>query len=430
MAHLTERERLTIQLLLNEGSSLKSIAETLGRSRTTIKREVFERAQECLVGAVGRVTNRCVHRYGCTRFQCCPDRPNCTRKCSCCPRCNTVCPDFKEELCPRLGKPPYVCNGCKQRRDCTLRKMVYDARAAQKAYRQTLVSTREGVNTSEIELLALDRLVSPLIRKGQSIHVIAVNHADELPVCEKTLYRWVGASLLGARNGDLPRRCMLKPRKQEKVNAHKVDRKCRIGRTHERYLALFENPLAAPPRVYMDTVIGSDCRETILTLHFADLHFMHAILMPDRTSASVIHAFDDLEAQLGLDLFQRLFPVVLTDNGTEFSNPTRLETSPTGHSRTRIYYCDAYNSNQKAEIERNHELLRLILPKGTSFHHLTQPKLTLAINHINSYLRASIGDATPYSLFLQAYGQTALDRLNATPIPGDEIILKPTLLTD
>ena len=104
----------------------------------------------------------------------------------------------------------------------------------------------------------------------------------------------------------------------------------------------------------MDTVIGRVGGTDLLILHFCESNLMLGILMPNKASASVIEAFDGLQERLGLDNFRALFPLILTDNGTEFSNPIRLENIPSGTPRTRIFYCDAYNSNQKAEIERNH----------------------------------------------------------------------------
>jgi transposase, IS30 family len=47
-------------------------------------------------------------------------------------------------------------------------------------------------------------------------------------------------------------------------------------------------------------------------------------------------------------------------------------------------------SYQKLHIEKNHEYIRYIIPKGISFNNLTQEDITLIINHINSTARASL----------------------------------------
>ncbi len=427
--HLTHDDRMVIQTMLNEGESIKSIAKAVNKHPTTIKNEIYERSEEVLLGAVGRPLNRCVKRKTCIKIQLCENKLNCTRKCSTCRECNKNCPEFIEELCQKLNKPPYVCNGCKERPHCQLRKILYFSRKAEESYRETLVKTREGINITEEALNRLDNIVSPRILKGQSVHHILSSMVDKLPASEKTVYRWISAGLLAARNGDLPRRCMIKPRKTKKVE-HKVDRKCRIGRSLEAYQKLFEDIDTQPPRILMDTVVSSKCKQTFLTIHFAESHFMITRLLPDKTSDSVIKAFNTLEEDLGYELFAKLFPAILTDNGSEFSNPEALEFGALQQRRTRIFYCEPYHSNQKAEIERNHEFLRLFYPKGSTFSDLTQEKVDLMLSHINSYKRRALGDATPYDLFALTYGQDVLDKLNQTRIPEEQIILKKKLLED
>ena len=68
-----------------------------------------------------------------------------------------------------LDSSPHVCNGCKQRRFCTLEKSLYKALDAQDEYEDLLHVARQGFNFSGEELLAIDELVSPLIRQGQSV---------------------------------------------------------------------------------------------------------------------------------------------------------------------------------------------------------------------------------------------------------------------
>ena len=48
-------------------------------------------------------------------------------------------------------------------------------------------------------------------------------------------------------------------------------------------------------------------------------------------------------------------------------------------------------SGQKGALEQAHTMLRMILPKGTSFEFLTQWDVNLIVNHINSTPRESLG---------------------------------------
>ena len=289
-----------------------------------------------------------------------------------------------------------------------------------------LVEPRTGANLTEGERLALDELISPLVKAGQSVHHILVNNPDRFDLHEKTIYRYIADGLLHAKNGDMPRVCMLKPRARKPVQ-HKIDTQCRLGRTY----ADFQTFTASAPDeriVEMDTVIGRVGGKALLTLHFRDSSFMLAFLRDRNDSQSVIDHFARLWALAGADLFRRLFPILLTDNGSEFSNPRALEHAPDGTQRTRLFYCDPCASWQKGRVERNHEFLRMILPKGTSFDGLLQSDVDQILSHINSYSRPALNDKSPCDLFAFAYGSDLLNKLGVHRIPANEIRLKPSLL--
>ncbi len=424
--HLTDLERLEIEHGIKQGYSLKKIAAKIGKHHSSVSREVLARRTSSNKGAYGRLTNRCITRRSCIRYQLCMDKPDCVRRCSACRLCNSLCPDFAEETCARLERPPYVCNGCKDEAKCVLRKQYYLHKNAQQHYRKLLVETRQGANITEDQLGALDALVSQLIRQGQSVHHILTTHPDHFDLHEKTVYRYIAGGLLRAKNGDMPRVCMLKPRSRKPVE-HKIDTKCRIGRTYADFQAF----TAATPEarvVEMDSVIGRIGGKVLLTLLFRDSGLMLAFLRDRNDSQSVIDAFARLWAVAGPELFRRLFPVLLTDNGSEFSNPLALENAPDGNPRSRLFYCDPCASWQKGRVERNHEFLRMILPKGTSFDALRQTDIDNALSHINSYARPALNDKTPFDLFAFTYGGNLLATLGIRKIPANEIVLKPSLL--
>lgn len=427
--HLTDLERLDIEHALRQGTSLKQIAKKIGKHHSTLSREILARRVASDKGAFGRLTNRCVRRADCDRHQLCLDRPDCLRRCATCPRCNGACPDYREEICAKLSRAPYVCNGCKDEPRCVLRKQYYLHRPAHLNYRDLLVQTRRGANVTEGELHALDALVSPLIKRGQSIHHILVNNPDRFDLHEKTVYRYVAGGLLAAKNGDMPRVCMLKPRSRKPVE-HKIDTQCRIGRTYADYHA-FIATAPEPRTVEMDSVIGRRGGKVLLTLMFNSCGLMLAFLRDRNDSQSVIDVFSRLWTLAGAELFQRLFPVLLTDNGSEFSNPKALELDPEGQPRTRVFYCDPCASYQKGRVERNHEFIRMVLPKGTSFDHLSQADVDKTLSHVNSYSRPTLQDKSPFDLFAFAYGEKGADllgQLHIQRIPANEILLKPRLI--
>lgn len=81
---------------------------------------------------------------------------------------------------------------------------------------------------------------------------------------ERTLYHYVDQGIFMARNIDMPRK--IRYRKRRIKTAFKVDKKCRIDRTYEDYLAFIkEHP--DTPVVQIDTVEGIQGGKVLLTLH-------------------------------------------------------------------------------------------------------------------------------------------------------------------
>lgn len=423
--HLTDLERLLIEQKLREGISLKRIASVLSKSASTISREIRAHAIASDKYAPYRVHNRCAKRFVCQKVQLCADKPNCTRKCSTCNYCNAVCEEFEEQLCLKLFDPPYVCNGCIEERQCVLRKKYYLHKKAHEAYREMLVESRTGANITEDDLLYLDELVSPLIRRGHSVHHIVVHNADRLEVSEKSLYRYVAGGLLKAKNIDMPRVCRLKPRKSKPVE-HKVDSSCRLGRSYADFQKFRE--ISDIQVVEIDSLLGRVGGKVLLTMMFKSCDLMLAFIRERNTSQSVIDVFNRLDESLGRQLFSRLFSLLLADNGSEFSNPKALEFDALGSMRLRVFYCDPYASYQKPNVELNHEFVRKFLPKGASFDKLSQADIDLMMSHINSYSREKLGDKSPFDVFGFIYGYDVLEKLGIRRIQPNKILLKPSLL--
>lgn len=424
--HLTLSEREIIERLLKEEYSFKAIARELNRDCTTISKEVKNRVIFKKKGSYGRAFNNCLLRHECIYSKLC-SKPDCSQRyCKFCTRCTLVCKEFKKEICEKLQKPPYVCNGCNNLRRCTLEKVIYSASAADKEYKTVRSESRSGIMIDEAEAQRLDSIISPLIHKGQSIHHICSNNTDTIMCSEKTIYNYVNLNLFSARNIDLPRKVRYRPRRKT-AGSFKIDKKCRIGRTYDDFLAfLSENP--DTPIVEMDTVEGTKGGKALLTILFKESQFMLAFLRDANTSSSVICIFEKLYWELGPDVFDQLFPVILTDNGSEFTNPLAIELDALGNRRTRIFYCDPASPHQKPSVENNHEFIRRVIPKGQSFNPFVQQDISLMMNHINSYTRKKLNNQSPHQVFSFLYGTDILKKLGAVFIPANEITLKPELL--
>ena len=432
--HMSLDDRIEIQRGLKERKSFAEIGASIGRDGSTISKEIRGHLIIKETGTRSRPYNPCAKRKNCLHEgdlcgELCIKAYSWhnSKYCCICEDCFKRCKEFKEETCKALSKPPYVCNGCKEVRSCTLKKKVYDAKEAQKEYESVRSESRQGINLTPEELRRVDDIVSPLIRQGQSIHHICANNAGSIMLDERTIYNYIDAGLLSVGNIDLPRKVVYRKRKGKKPI--RVDKQCHVGRTYEDFLKFKEeNPDVAV--VEMDSVESSrDSSKVLLTLHFCSCNLMLAYLRDANTARSVTDIFNNLQKKLGIELFQRLFPVILNDRGSEFTDPVSIECDlSTGELRTRIFYCDPGRSDQKGSIEVTHEFVRRILPKGTSFEFLSQEKVDLMMDHINSYKRKKLNDQCPLQLFSFLYGADVLETLNSHLIDPSEITLKPELL--
>lgn len=390
MQHISEEERRVISDGLKKNMPVGDIAAVLGRDRVTVCREI--KRNRTSVGYPADATGQC----------------------------------------PRLERPPYVCNACENAGlHCQFQKRYYIPTAAQEKYRERLVESRNGVNLSEEELEHIGSIVASGTEKGQSVHHVLVAHSAEMNVCEKTVYSLINKGYLKVKRHHLPVAPYRKPRKTKlrlsKPNQHKVDRMCLEGRRREDFEMFMDaNPDAGV--VEIDTVIGSRGGKALLTMNFDRCGLMLAVLRDRNDAQSVKETFDTLERTVGYETFRKLFPVVLADNGSEFSNPTAIETGVDGRQRTRLFYCHPYSAYEKPHVENNHLNVRKILPKGTSFNSLTQDKVNLAMSHVNSLFRKEYGNATAAANFIGIYGKGIMHKLGIREIPADEVCLKPELL--
>jgi IS30 family transposase len=423
--HLTIEDRIYIQNELDKGTSFKDIARFLCKDPTTISKEVKARRSSDWFhkGTFLNAKNFCTKRFRCKKTNACNKILLCGVKCASCPTCNQTCPDFQKEHCSKLDRAPYVCNGCSKKiNHCTIaHKYTYNARFADRKYRECLKDSRSGIAMTRQELHKKDKIITPLIAQGQSPYQIVANH-PELNLSVRSVYNYLDMGLLTARNVDLKRKVKFKPRKVHKSQIS--DRRVFNGRTYADFQQLHLESF-----VEMDTVhsaVGSS--KTLLTFFFTREKLFLAFLMNRNTEGSVRLVLDRLEKRFGTFDFLTLFEYILTDRGAEFGDPDSLETGVTGIQRTNIYYCDPMRSGQKGGIEQAHTMLRMILPKRTTFEFLTQWDVNLITSHINSTPRESLNGRTPYDVALEAFGEDVLKAFQLRRIDPDKVVLTPKLI--
>ena len=379
--HLTLSDRNDIQLGLERGETFKAIGQSILKDPTTVSKEVKRNRQ--------------------VRESTCHNLP-----------------------CPLLDKAPFVCNGCpKRRQNCGYKKIFYLAKQAQKQYEQTLVEAREGTPLNSKTFWDMDKVISEGVKKGQHIYHILKTH--NLDVSSSTVYRHIRKGYLSIAPIDLARAVKFKERRKSRLPS--IPKEAKKGRSYEdfqNYLIL--NQLDS--WLEMDTVMGRMGGKILLTFNLSFCNFIFARLLGNKTALEVTkHLYDikDTLHQADKDFFQ-LFPVILTDNGGEFARVDDIEMDVRGESK--LFFCDPNRSDQKGRIEKNHTLIRDILPKGTSFDNLTQEDINLVCSHVNSVKRAALNGKSAYELFAFTYGEEIPKLLGISKIPAEDVCQSSTLL--
>lgn len=410
--HLTFEERCKIEELLNKRLRKYQIAKEIGKTQSTISREINSHRNFHVH------SNYSNNYYSCVYFKDCK-------------KCDHKCKFFKPIICKDRDKFYGACNNCENIKSCKLDKYFYRAAAAEKNYRENLSESRRGINLDENDLFNLAHLICPLIRQGQSIYVILENH-PEIKLSAKTLYNYIEAGYFkdfGVTNMTLRRKVKRRKRKTDSTKLKKRKEPADYtGRTYTDYLQYkLENQDRSTTE--MDTVYNNQVGPYIQTFIFENTSFMIGILHKEKTADSMSKALDRIFEKLNAEEYEKLFSLILSDRGTEFSKPIQFEVyQKTGEIKGKIFYCDPQHPSQKPHVENNHILIRNILPKKMNLDFLTQEKLDLMFSHLNSTPRASLGGKTPYEVFTFLYGEKVAEKLNIQKIRKDEVNLTPSLL--
>ena len=413
--HLTLEEREFIEDKLKENWNFTEIGKKINKHRTTISKEILN------------------HRFRKESVQYNSSFANCiyidTCKNAGSKFCKKNCANFEEKKCNLLDSAPYVCNACPKKSHCRFSKFYYRAKDADAEYKDFRTESRIGIRISQEEIYEINNIITPLIRdKHQSINHVFINHPDLLYFSKPTFYSYINSNLFSFRNIDLARKISYKPRKDDEKRRTRTESIIRIGRTYKDFLDyLTLHPYASI--VEMDTVEGIKGGKVFLTMLFRNYNFMLIFLMESKTMKCVEKVFINIRKTIGNDEFKRLFEVILTDNGSEFFNPMSIETDyETGEILANVFYCDPSASYQKGSIEKNHEYIRYVIPKGNSFNHLDQEYCNLLASHINSTSRVILNNKTPYESITTLMSKDLITKFNIKFIQPDEVNLSASLL--
>ena len=156
-----------------------------------------------------------------------------------------------------------------------------------------------------------------------------------------------------------------------------------------------------------------------------ETNFMIIKLLDKKDIYNVDNAFSKIKSDLSNKVYSEYIDIILTDNGIEFYDPIHLEINlENGEKLCSVYYCHPYSPHEKAELEKNHEYIRMILPKGTSFGNLTEGDIKRLEDTINNIPREILGNKTPYQLVKEKY-PILVDKFKSKYIKPDDVSLNP-----
>lgn len=414
--HLTLDERKIIQTGIENRCKKVDIARTIGKDATTIAKEIRSH-RELKPRNLFNYPTLCIHLKECGK-------------------CYHKCKRYEEPICKKRDRSPGACNKCPNIPRCHLDKYFYYAEHANEEYKKDLVEFREGINLTTQEAKELASILKPLLDQGQSLYQIKSSH-KEIKQSIKTLYTYIETGVFkdyGINNFSL----------KEQVNRKQFNNKYKKrkepvnyeGHKYIDYLK-FRNDNPEVPVVEMDTVLNSQSGPYIQTFEFEKTGIMIGFIHQEKTSESMSKTLDDLEKNLGHDLYCELFSLILTDRGVEFEKIDLFQfNNDTGELRSNIFYCDAYKSSQKPHVENTHNYVRDIIPNEMDLSNITQEDINLVFSHINSTPRKIYKGKTPFEMFEFLYGteknpkrgKEILNKLNIKEIKRDEVILKPYLI--
>jgi len=385
--HLNLSQRIVIEGKLNENVSFRKIGEMIAKPHTTISREILSRRVFIKGNSFNNYNTQCV----------------------------------------KTLKAPFVCNGCTNKNKCKKNRYFYYAKDANDNYKKLLVESREGIDFENKDFRNMDKIIKEEVDKGHSFYMI-INDHPEFDITERCLYYYQEKGYLSTKNIELPRLVRYRKRKRN-VSKNKSERKensCRLNRTYEDFKK-YMNSINSNYYVEMDTVEGIKGHSILLTLCIIPYNFILAYKLNEQTISNVTDKINELKNILGYELFHKVFPTILTDNGSEFKRPDLIEDNGDDVVKTKVFFCDPRRSDQKGSIEVTHEYIRRFIPKGIDFDQFTNEQIQLMVNHINNTKREKLDGDTPYNLLKNKIEEENIKKLGFYHIEPKDIILKPSL---
>lgn len=202
-------------------------------------------------------------------------------------------------------------------------------------------------------------------------------------ICFKTLYNYIHSGLfINVRESDLKHYRKKRQKQEKEIALHNL-----------RGKSITERPADIKDREEfghweMDTVIGQrDKKSCLLVLSERKTRTEIIRKIKSKSQDAVKAALDQIEKNLGSDQFRERFKTITTDNGVEFLNAEKIETSIDGGKRTISYYCHPYSSWERGTNENINKMIRRWIPKGADITLYTDQQIEYIEHWINVFPR-------------------------------------------
>ena len=370
--HLTFEQRKVISNGISHNYKLKEIAESLGFDPTSISKEVKRNREAITIGK--DVSN-----------------------------------------CKKVNRWPYVCGYCPQKynNQCVFTKYKYDAQKAQNKADANLINSRKGIDIDSETFNELDKIVKDGVDNKKSIYQIAIENKNSIDKSVTTLYRYINNGYLTTKRTDLPYAVTYKKRKHNKKYEYSENNKIdRTGHTYIDYLAyLHQNPGIYVWQLDFLGTIKTD-NNNILSFVLPNMQFVLLDLIKNPNQDKVVEFLDDIEERIGTNTFIELIPVILTDRDPCFTDINGICFSKiTGEERCKLFFCDAYVSNQKPNVENINKQLRLYFPKGKTIDNYSKQDIQKINQALLNRPLKSLDNFTPKDAFIRVFDEELFNKL-------------------
>ena len=370
--HLTFEQRKVISNGISHNYKLKEIAESLGFDPTSISKEVKRNREAITIGK--DVSNS-----------------------------------------KKVNRWPYVCGYCpkKYNNQCVFTKYKYDAQKAQNKADANLINSRKGIDIDSETFNELDKIVKDGVDNKKSIYQIAIENKNSIDKSVTTLYRYINNGYLTTKRTDLPYAVTYKKRKHNKKYEYSENNKIdRTGHTYIDYLAyLHQNPGIYVWQLDFLGTIKTD-NNNILSFVLPNMQFVLLDLIKNPNQDKVVEFFDDIEERIGTNAFIELIPVILTDRDPCFTDINGICFSKiTGEERCKLFFCDAYVSNQKPNVENINKQLRLYFPKGKTIDNYSKQDIKKINQALLNRPLKSLDNFTPKDAFIRVFDEELFNKL-------------------